>query len=390
MPLSIFGIDTDNYDAFDKDRVPFVVDIQSFFRIANYEMAASRVADIADLRKQLQSIVQGAVRSILAKDLLNEIMGERSKYGQQFTAEVAEELKQWGVETVKNIELMDVRDAKGEEVIANIMKKKKSAIEKESRIAVAKNTQEAQEAEIAAKQEVDLKAQTAKEVVGKKEALVNKEVGIAKEQSDQAVKEQAKITMEKEMEVVRVSMVQQANIDKEKLQIQAEAKKIETEINAEAAFKKAEFDAKANLEVVTKKAEGTLVVSQKNSEGIKLEGDAKAEAEKKMQLASVEAQLTLAKEIGENAGYQNYLIQIRQLEANEKVGLAQAENIKNADIKIIAGAGDVSGGISSALGTLSPKGGFNLAGMLEALSATEEGKALLSKLGVNTQTSATK
>lgn len=382
MPLSIFGIDTDNYDAFDKDRVPFVVDIQSFFRIANYEMAASRVADIADLRKQLQSIVQGAVRSILAKDLLNEIMGERSKYGQQFTAEVAEELKQWGVETVKNIELMDVRDAKGEEVIANIMKKKKSAIEKESRIAVAKNTQEAQEAEIAAKQEVDLKAQTAKEVVGKKEALVNKEVGIAKEQSDQAVKEQAKITMEREMEVVRVSMVQQANIDKEKLQIQAEAKKIETEINAEAAFKKAEFDAKADLEVVTKKAEGTLVVSQKNSEGIKLEGDARAEAEKKMQLASVEAQLTLAKEIGENAGYQNYLIQIRQLEANEKVGLAQAENIKGADVKIIAGAGDVSGGVSSAMDVFSPKGGFNIAGMLEALTSTEEGKALLAKLGL--------
>ena len=192
------------------------------------------------------------------------------------------------------------------------------------------------------------------------------------------------------MEVVRVSMVQQANIDKEKLRIQAEAKKIETEINAEAAFKKAEFDAKADLEVVTKKAEGTLVVSQKNSEGIKLEGDAKAEAEKKMQLASVETQLTLAKEIGENAGYQNYLIQIRQLEANEKGGLAQAENIKGADVKIIDGAGDVSGGVSSAMDVFSPKGGFNLAGMLEALTSTEEGKALLSKLGLGKKEAATK
>lgn len=106
-----------------------------------------------------------------------------------------------------------------------------------------------------------------------------------------------------------------------------------------------------------------MITASKSAEGIKLEGDAKANAEKQMQLASVEAQLKLASEIGNNDGYQHYLIQVRQIEANEKVGLAQADNIKGADIKIIAGAGDVTGGISSAAGALSPKGGFNLAGM---------------------------
>lgn len=68
--------------------------------------------------------------------------------------------------------------------------------------------------------------------------------------------------------------------------------------------------------------------------------------------------MTLAKEIGENTGYQSYLVQIRQVEANEKVSLAQAENIKGADIRIIAGA-------------------------LEAFAATEAGQSLLSKFGIN-------
>ena len=126
-----------------------------------------------------------------------------------------------------------------------------------------------------------------------------------------------------------------------------------------------------------------MITASKSAEGIKLEGDAKANAEKQMQLASVEAQLKLASEIGNNDGYQHYLIQVRQIEANEKVGLAQAD-IKGADIKIIAGAGDVTGGISSAAGALSPKGGFNLAGMLASLAATDEGKALLEKLGLKT------
>jgi len=382
MPLSIFGIDINDYEAFDKDRVPFVVDIQSFFRIANYEVAASRISQIAELRKQLLSIVQGAVRSILAKDLLNEIMGERSKYGKQFTDEVVDELKAWGVETVKNIELMDVRDAKNEKVISNIMQKKKSEIEKESRIAVAQNNQQAKEAEIKAQQEVDLKEQDARKVVGMREAEVSKEVGIAKEQSNQAIQEEAKNTKEKEMAVIYVSTVKQAEIDKDRIKINAEAKKTQTEIDAEAEKIRAEKVADAELIQTTKKAEGNLITSTKAAEGIKLEGTAKADAEKQMQLASVEAQLTLAKEIGENQGYQSYLIQIRQVEANEKVGLAQAENIKGADIKIIAGAGDVTGGISSAMGALSPKGGFNIAGMLETLTATEEGKAHLNKLGL--------
>lgn len=382
MPLSIFGIDINDYDAFDKERVPFVVDIQSFFRIADYEVAASRISQIGELKAQLLSIVQGAVRSILAKDFLNEIMGERSKYGQQFTDEVKDELKSWGVETVKNIELMDVRDAHGEEVISNIMRKKKSEIEKESRVAVAKNNQEAKEAEIEAQRQIDLKEQEANQQVGLRKAEVAREVGIADEQSSQAVKEQAKLTKEKEMEVQRVETVKRAEIEKEKTIITAEAKKRETEINADAAKAKAERDAEAELIMTTKKAEGSLITASKSAEGIRQEGDAKASAEKQMQMASVEAQLRLASEIGTNEGYQSYLIQIRQIEANEKVGLTQAENIKGADIKIIAGAGNVAEGVNGAVGLFSPKGGFNLAGMLETLATSEEGKAFLKKLGL--------
>ena len=383
MPLSIFGIDIKDFDAFDKDRVPFVVDIQSFFRISNYEVAASRISDIEALKGQLLSIVQGAVRSILAKDLLNSIMEERSKYGQEFTDEVKEELKSWGVETVKNIELMDMRDAAREEVISNIMKMKKSEIEKTSRVTVAKNNQEAREAEIAAQKEIDLKDQDAQKEVGLRKAEVSKEVGIANEKSSQEVKEQAKLTKEKEMEVVKIETLKQAEIDKEATIISAEAHQRETEINAAASKTQIELQAEADLIQTTKKAEGSLVTATKSAEGIKLEGDAKAEAEKKMQMASVEAQLKLATEIGENQGYQQYLIEIRKVEANEKVGLAQAENIKGADIKIIAGAGDVTGGISNAMGALSPKGGFNIAGAMEALAATDAGKELLSKLGIN-------
>ena len=66
-------------------------------------------------------------------------MQGRSQFGEQFTKEVEAQLKNWGVSTVKNIELMDIRDSNSSHVIKNIMEKKKSLIEMQSRIEVAEN-----------------------------------------------------------------------------------------------------------------------------------------------------------------------------------------------------------------------------------------------------------
>ena len=90
-----------------------------------------------ELKQQLLAIIQGAVRTILASHDIDRIMLERSIYGEQFTEAVKDQLGSWGVVPVKNIELMDIRDAADNRVVHNIMEKKKSLIEMESRTEVA-------------------------------------------------------------------------------------------------------------------------------------------------------------------------------------------------------------------------------------------------------------
>ena len=51
----------------------------------------------------------------------------------------------------------------------------------------------------------------------------------------------------------------------------------------------------------------------------------------------------------------------------------------NADIKVIANAGDVTTGVNSARDIFTPKGGTNLGGMLEAFINTEAGRQLFEK-----------
>jgi len=391
LPVSNFDLDLTEYDAYDKDRLPFKVDIKAFFSIADTNIAAAKVGSFEELRIHLSGIVQGAVRSILAKSDLETIMSERSQYGQEFTNSVRDNLMQWGVQCTKNIELMDVRDASGSRVIENIMAKKKSDIEKESRVVVAENNQKASQAEIEANQIVEVSKAEAFQKVGEKKAQSEKNVGIAQEKSKQEVQEEAKLTKTKEMAVFEVATVRKAEIEKKAVVVNAEAEKEATIVKSEAQRQSAivvsegEKTSAENIASATKaKGFANAEVVQKTkaaeAEGIKATSLAEAEGEKAMQLASVTAQKELAAAIGENQGYQQYLITIRQVEAQQAIGVEQAKNIGHADIKIIANAGTIEEGINGATNLFSSKLGQNIAATLEGLAQTDLGRAALDKI----------
>ncbi len=355
LPLSVFDEALNNYPAYDKGRVPFVIDIMAFFRIADSNVAAERVHSMEELSEQLKNILQGAARSILATSEIEEILEGRAIFGEKFTQEVAHQLPQWGVEAVKSIELMDIRDATGSEVIENIMAKKKSLIDMQSRVEVAGNAKAAQTAEIEAAREVQMRQQEAQEAVGIRTAEKEQRVGTQTEKAKQAIKEEAKTTAVKDMAVIEVQQVRAAEIQKGVQMVAAEGTKQQTVIVAE----------------------GNLSSTKLAAEGIAATGHAKADAEKAMQLAPVQAQITLAKEIGENTGYQTYLISVRQIEAGQAVGIEQAKALSAADIKIISNTGTPSDGIKSVSDLFSARGGQLVGAAIEGLKATEAGAAIV-------------
>lgn len=360
LPVSVFDLDLDAYEAYDVGRLPFVVDVKAFFRITDSNVAAQRVSSFQELQGQLQAVVQGAVRSILASSEIEVILQGRSEFGERFTQEVDNQLTEWGVQTVKNIELMDIRDSRDSKVIANIMEKKKSMIEMQSRSEVANNIRAAQIAEIEARRDVDMQTQQAKQAVGLRTVEAEREVQVQSQMALQTVKEQERITAERIMEVQKVNEVRTA------------------EITRDVEVVKAEQDKQTTILV----AEGQLEAKRREAQGIQAEGEARADAEKAMQLAPVEAQIVLAKEIGENQGYQNYLVTIRQVEASETVGVQQARALEKADVKVISNTGNPVEGVTNVMELFTSKGGTSVGAMLEGIAQTENGKALLDKFGV--------
>ncbi len=381
LPMSVFDIRLNDFKAFDVGRVQFEIDVVGFFRIQDFNVAASRISSVEELHKQIEAILEGSIRSILAKSDIEEIMQERATFGVAFTKEVEAQLKAWGLVPVKPLELMDIRDTDGSEVIHNITLKKQSRIERESRVEVAENKKLAENAEIEAEREVALQKQQALEQIGVRTAAKDQAVGIAAEKSQQEIKEAARMTMEKEMAVRQVENVKTAEIQKQVNIVKAEEMKATDVVKAEGEKQKTVLIAEAEKEKTVLVADGKLVEAQRSAEGIKVEGTAKADAEKQMGLAKVQPQITLAEQIGSNSGYQTYLTSIRTIEANEAVGKEQARALEKADVKIIANAGGkIESGLKGVTGIFTPEGGTNLAGMLEGLAQGEEGKAVLDAL----------
>ena len=355
FPESIFQVALKGYEAYDQARLPFVVDVTAFFRVDDAAVAAQRVASFDELSRDLNAVLQGAVRRVLATNSLEDIMQQRSELGDQFTAEVKEQISEWGVLPVKTIEFMDLRDANGSEVIQNIMEKEQSRIAMESRVKVADNKRQAELAEIDAKREVDVRREDAAQQVGLRTAEKEREVGIAQEKANQAVMQESKVTTENKMEVTRVESLRRAEIDKD-------VKVVES---------------RALQEAVVIKSEGDLKAAKNEAEGTKVKGIAEAEAQQAMLMAPINTQIELGQAIGANPQFQQYLAMIEQFAVQKAVGTEMAQAMQKADLKVIANAGDVVGGVAKLTDVFSTKGGTGISAMLESLGQSADGKRLI-------------
>ena len=54
LDTGIFDRDLKDYEAYDKDRLPFMVDVKTFFRIKDFGVASVRVVDMKELKEQLK------------------------------------------------------------------------------------------------------------------------------------------------------------------------------------------------------------------------------------------------------------------------------------------------------------------------------------------------
>jgi flotillin len=250
------------------------------------------------------------------------------------------------------------------------MAKKKSFIEMQSRVEVAANMQKAETAEIEARQAVGIRQQEAAQAVNIKTAEQQRASEVATQQAQQSIAEEKAKTAAKNMEIANVNNVRAAEIEKAVQVVKAEQDK-------QVAITQAEGQ-KAQTILV---ADGNLEAKKREAEAIRIKGESEGSAKYALEVAPVNAQIVLSKEIGQNKEYQNYLVTIRGLEKDQAIGVAQATALSQAEVKVIANTGDrISNGLTSAMDLFSAKGGTAIASALEAMAQTPAGEAIVNRI----------
>ena len=74
--------------------------------------------------------------------------------------------------------------------------------------------------------------------------------------------------------------------------------------------------------------------------------------------------------------------EVTKVNAEQEVGIAQANALGNASVKVIANPGSASEGLNSVGELFTSKGGTKLGAMIEGLSATEAGDKVLESFGL--------
>lgn len=387
LPLYVFDIKLEWYQAYDLWKVPFVVDVTAFFYVHDPIKAASKIEDMQELKNQLSETLKWVIRKVLASKDIIEIMESRAEIKSEFYKEVLDAVKEWWV-TSKNVEFMDIRDPEDgtSHVISNIMKKKRSQIEADSQIEVAENQKRAtiekenKEAEARAqaaqsksqadiieyeaRKQAELKKIENEKLIENKNIEKEEVINIQKEETKQRIYEKAKLTKEKELIVKQVEEEKKADIAKNIEIIKANKEKEKSIIDAQAEKTTIELKAEAEKIKINKAAEA-------EAEKIKMIWLAKAKEVDFLGTAEAKNKLEMAKALNSfSKDALAYMVKELDVKVSEKVDFEKARALSNADIKVISTWANGWDWLESFMQLFSAKGWANLWAMVENLKNT--------------------
>jgi len=297
-------------ETYEKNQARFKVTSSTKYRINNVVKSAETFISNDILQEMLKEVIQSAVRAVTVQFDVVEARAKKTEMAKAVKEEIQDDLAKWGL-SLESFQLVDFQDTETSKIISNISKRREIEIESTTREQNAEKTKQAQ-----------IKEAEADEAAKSREIKRDETVAMKEQNKKQQVAEQEKLAREKEYEVKKVEAIKQAEIDKEEAKILAEKERAVEEINKEQKRLSGEGDRLRDEEI----AKGLAAP-------IREKGFAEAEAKEKLQEA--------LNKFDDNAI--RALVAEKVVEKDQVVGIATANALREADMKVFAG-GDNGGG----------------------------------------------
>lgn len=350
MPLTNVKLDIQDIQLNDMEMAPFECDVVTWLHIKDPVKAAERLDFSTNvfgtLHQDLIAIVQAIARASSMKQEILDIMRDRKTFSQGVSSEVDVVLKEWGVELV-NLEVNDIRDTEGSNVIHNYEEVRKATVASAARIQVSLRNREAIQKEQENNQLAAVATADADRVSQEAGIARDKAVGVATQEKESTVAIAEAETNQRKVDAYNVTTVGTAKVQRE-----------------------------AAITVAEGEGEAIRIKGEKDANVVALKGKAQAEAIEATGLAEAKAKDAMAEALKK---FNDAGISLEQIRANVEIQGAFAQAYSaiagNADIKIVTGG---EGGNILGL-PMNAKTGADLGQMVEAFGGLDAIKGLLTK-----------
>jgi uncharacterized membrane protein YqiK len=329
MDVTIKEIKFDQ-ETIEKNQARYDVTSSTKYRTKDVKQAAETFINNKSLVDMLTENIKAGIRAVTVNFEVQDARAKKQEIEDGVRKQLESDFKKWGLELI-NFQLVEFKDTAKSKIISNISLRSEIEIESRTR---EQNAEKIKQAKIK-EAEADEKAQ-------EREIERDRVVGEKQQLKIQKIAEMEKLAEEKRFEVVQVQTIKQAKIDKEKAIIEANMNKETEEINkeqlkleGEGYRLKAEEQAKGDAAPILEKGFAEAKVKDELQKALKQFDD--------IAIRALTAELIVAKE--------------------QAVGVATAEALSKADVKVFSGGGK------------NGENGFELGKMISSMSVSNEGTA---------------
>ena len=301
----------DRQETYEKNQARYQVKSSLKYRIEDVKRAAETFTNDTELKEMLKEVVRASVRAVTVKYDVVVARANKQLMSREIAAQMIDDLQGWGLKLI-NFQLVDFQDTETSSIVSDISKRREVEIQSETR---ERNAEKIKQARV--------KEAESEEKAKQREIEKDRVVGEALQIKFKLIAEKEKLAREQEFEVKKVEQVKQAEITKAEKIVQAEEKERTEEI----------FKRQKKLE-----GEGDRARAEERAKGdaapIREKGIAEALAKEKLQAA-----LNKFSDAAIRA-----LVAEQIVQKDKEVGIAGAEALAKADLKVFAGDGEGKNG----------------------------------------------
>ncbi|MCL5430570.1 MAG: SPFH domain-containing protein [Candidatus Marsarchaeota archaeon] len=284
VPLSNFRVSAVNIKLNDKDFAEFLCDVVAFVHVVDPIMAAERTtitgsrepyegrnapgANSNGLRIEIDDdfrvMVESIIRTAAMQHTIMDLFKNRDQLQHAVEKEVRDLFPKWGLQLV-NVEVPVIKDADGSVIIDNLQRQRAAVVDADTKKIVAQQEKEARVVVATQKKEAEIAEAENSELAGKRDFQKDKELGVAKQQMEQAVQDATKETNEKKVGAERALQTGTADYSRTVTITNADAQK-------EKRIKEAEADNRTKILVAEANKQQTILEAQASKEKAELEG----------------------------------------------------------------------------------------------------------------------